>query len=96
MMRALLISISGAWMRSRCVPSTPAFVAATAARHAVVPVGYRNRFGHPKEEVLARYAAAGMTVWRTDRDGAVELVLARDGVKARAWRSERPRYWHGR
>ena len=74
----------------------PAFVAATAARHAVVPVGYRNRFGHPKEEVLARYAAAGMTVWRTDRDGAVELVLARDGVKARAWRSERPRYWHGR
>ena len=76
--------------------STPAFVAATAARHAVVPVGYRNRFGHPKEEVLARYAAAGMTVWRTDRDGAVELVLARDGVKARAWRSERPRYWHGR
>lgn len=76
--------------------STPAFVAATGARHAVVPVGYRNRFGHPKEEVLARYAAAGMTLWRTDRDGALEFFLTGEGVQARAWREERPRYWHGR
>ena len=29
--------------------STPEFVAATGARHAVVPVGYRNRFGIPRK-----------------------------------------------
>ena len=31
--------------------STPEFIAAVGAQHAVIPVGYRNRFGHPKAEV---------------------------------------------
>ena len=44
---------------------------ARIASWAVVPVGYRNRFGHPSREVLERYRAAGAEVLRTDRDGAV-------------------------
>lgn len=72
--------------------STPAFVAAVGAADAIVPVGYRNRFGHPKAEVLARYPAR---LWRTDRDGAVNVKLRRDGISISAWRAERPRYWQG-
>lgn len=76
--------------------STPEFVAATGARHAVVPVGYRNRFGHPKEDVLDRYRAEGMTLWRTDRDGAVIVRLGAGGAEVVSWRSLKPRYWYGR
>jgi competence protein ComEC len=41
--------------------STPEFLAAVAARDVIFPVGYRNRFGHPKDEVVARYVASGRT-----------------------------------
>lgn len=76
--------------------STPPFIAAVGARHAVIPVGYRNRFGHPKEEVVGRYEAAAVELWRTDRDGAVHIALAQDGVAVSGWRQQHQRYWHGR
>lgn len=76
--------------------STPAFLAAVGAARAIIPVGYRNRFGHPKPEVLARYEALGTEIWRTDRDGAVNLRLSGQGVELAGWRHEHRRYWHGR
>ena len=76
--------------------STPAFVAAVAPRFALVSAGYRNRFGHPRPEVMARYAALGADILRTDRDGALSLALAGDGLRLSAWRQEARRYWHGR
>ncbi|MDK9725724.1 MAG: DNA internalization-related competence protein ComEC/Rec2 [Sterolibacteriaceae bacterium MAG5] len=76
--------------------STPEFVAAVGARTAIFPVGYRNRFGHPKDEVVARYRAAGTALWRTDADGALTVRLGQGGVTVAAERAERRRYWHGR
>ena len=38
--------------------STPAFIAAVAPRIAVYTPGYRNRFGHPRPDVVARYDEA--------------------------------------
>jgi len=76
--------------------STAAFIAAVDARDVVIPVGYRSRFGHPKAEVLAHYSAAGSSVWRTDRDGAVQVVLKPGGAELTAWRDVHRRYWHGR
>ncbi len=73
--------------------STPAFVAAVGARTAIFPVGYRNRFGHPKPEVVERWSGAAL--FRTDRDGALRLALD-GGVAVTAERSRHPRYWHGR
>lgn len=74
--------------------STPAFLQAVGAQAAVIPVGYRNRFGHPKEAVLARYEALPMTLWRTDRDGAVEIGLGAESVTLTAWRRAYRRYWY--
>ncbi len=74
--------------------STAAFLAAVKPRVIIVPVGYRNRFGHPKADVLARYVASGAEVLRTDRDGAVHIVLGEPGAQAQFERAIRPRYWH--
>jgi competence protein ComEC len=73
--------------------SSAAFLGAVRPAHAVFTVGYRNRFGHPKEAVLARYAAAGARVWRTDRDGAVMMRLGEGGTAVDRYREARPRYW---
>jgi competence protein ComEC len=73
--------------------SSEAFLGAVRPTHAVFTVGYRNRFGHPKEAVLARYAAAGASVWRTDRDGAVTVTLAAGGTAVARHREQWPRYW---
>ncbi|MGB8248778.1 MAG: DNA internalization-related competence protein ComEC/Rec2, partial [Azonexus sp.] len=76
--------------------STPEFIAAVAAKDVLIPVGYRNRFGHPKADVVERYGAAGTRLWRTDRDGALRVELGTNGAGIAAWRDERRRYWHGR
>src|SRR5262249_50708122 len=51
--------------------STSAFIAAVAPRVAVFTPGYRNRFGHPRSEIVERYAAAGVPTYRTDYEGAL-------------------------
>lgn len=40
---------------------------------AVVSVGRRNTYGHPSPEALERLRAHGVAVWRTDRDGDVDV-----------------------
>jgi competence protein ComEC len=74
--------------------SSEAFLDAVAPRLALAPTGYRSRFGHPHPEVLARYAARGIALLRTDLDGAVTVRLAAAGVRAEAERARRARYWH--
>ncbi|RMH42537.1 MAG: DNA internalization-related competence protein ComEC/Rec2 [Deltaproteobacteria bacterium] len=60
--------------------STPAFVDAVGARHAVISCGRANRFGFPAREVVDRWAASGARVWRTDRDGTVAFRLDAAGA----------------
>jgi competence protein ComEC len=74
--------------------STPSFIAAVSPHVAVIAAGYRNRFGHPRADVVARYADAGATMPRTDRQGAITLTLAPDqDVAVVAERERRRRYW---
>ena len=61
--------------------STDALIAATHARHAVLSLGARNRFGFPAPAVVARWEAAGVTLHRTDR-GAITVDLRDDGTLA--------------
>ncbi|MFO1308149.1 MAG: DNA internalization-related competence protein ComEC/Rec2 [Burkholderiales bacterium] len=74
--------------------STPAFVAAVDPSLAVFTPGYRNRYGHPRPEVVARYAARGASTLRTDFDGAISFDAGPDRVGAveRA-RLSSARYW---
>jgi competence protein ComEC len=59
--------------------SSDELVSAVHPALAVISLGWRNRFHFPAAEVLARYAAHGVTVLRTDRDGAVTVTIAPDG-----------------
>ena len=74
--------------------STEEFIAAVQPRWAVLPVGYRNRFGHPKEEVVARYRASGAQMLRTDSAGAVLVRIDGEGTVVQAYRALRKRYWY--
>lgn len=74
--------------------SSPPFVAAVAPDWAVIPVGYRNRFAHPRPEVLAQYRQQGAQILRTDWDGAVSLHFTAGGLQATRERRLRQRYWH--
>ena len=75
--------------------STPAFVAAIRPAWVIYSAGYRNRFSHPRPQVVERYAAIGARALRTDRDGAVIAEFDRaDGPRVRAWRTEHRRYWY--
>ena len=74
--------------------STPEFIAAVRPRWAVLPVGYRNRFGHPTEEVVERYHSSGAQLLRTDRSGAVLVRMDAEGIGVRAYRDLKKRYWY--
>jgi len=74
--------------------STPEFIAAVGARQVIFSAGYRNPFKHPHPVVLERYAASRQ--WRTDRDGALHIVLAPGVADVSAWRETHRRYWYGR
>jgi competence protein ComEC len=59
---------------------------------AVVSVGAHSRFGHPHAEVVARFARAGVRLFRTDRDGAVTLTTDGEAV----WMSTYADGWEAR
>jgi competence protein ComEC len=73
--------------------STQAFLDAVTPKIAVLPVGYRNRFRHPHQDVMARYETAGIKVLRTDMAGAITVRLSERGVEAETRRETRRRYW---
>ena len=69
------------------------FVAATLPDYAVFTAGYRNRFGHPREEVLQRYADSGAELLRSDEDGAILVEMSTQGLQVERYRKTHRRYW---
>ena len=57
----------------------PSWSTAVAPALAVISLGWQNRFHFPDAEVVARYAARGARVLRTDRDGAVTVTITPAG-----------------
>jgi competence protein ComEC len=53
----------------------PELLAAVHPRFAVISVGARNVYGHPRQEVLERLAEAHVRTYRTDMYGAVTFYL---------------------
>ena len=71
------------------------FIDAVNPPFAVVSAGWHNRFGHPRPEVMARYAEAGVPVLNTADSGAIGLDFpARAPARVTGrWRLRDPRYW---
>jgi competence protein ComEC len=63
-------------------PHAMTLVEAVKPEVALISVGAGNRYGHPTPETLA--ALNGITTYRTDRDGTVEVSLDGSGLVVRA------------
>ena len=75
--------------------SSAEFLARVQPEYALIAAGYRNRFGHPKDDVVDRYRALGSRIYRTDLDGALIVQLDAAGdVNIRRQRLLGRRYWH--
>ncbi|AYN15125.1 DNA internalization-related competence protein ComEC/Rec2 [Pseudomonas monteilii] len=74
--------------------STEAFIRATAPRGVLISRGRNNSFGHPHVQVVERYRRHGLAVHDTAVDGALRLVLGRQGEvegvrrQRRLWRAQ--------
>ena len=53
---------------------------------AVISAGLNNRYGHPSSEVLSRYRERGITVYRTDLDGTVQVRFNKQNMSVRTHR----------
>ncbi len=71
--------------------TSAALLEALRPRHAMISVGIRNPWQLPRDDVLRRLRARGISVYRTDRDGAITVRLA-DRVRVTAERWVRARY----
>jgi len=58
--------------------TSPAFLARVHPEVAVIEVGKDNPYGHPHEKTMKNLENAGITVYRTDRDGTV--LVRTDGM----------------
>ena len=97
---AISIFMSTHWASTAPIASSSCFdsglrsalpVSKRILSEVIFPVGYRNRFGHPHPDVLARFASA--RIHRTDTHGAVRIVRDENGYRAEHVREERRRYW---
>jgi Domain of unknown function (DUF4131) len=53
----------------------PASTKTVRPRWAIISVGVRNTFGHPRLETLQRLEEEGVATYRTDLNGAVSFYL---------------------
>ncbi|MGB9094068.1 MAG: DNA internalization-related competence protein ComEC/Rec2 [Gallionella sp.] len=73
--------------------STVKFISAVRPRYAVFTSGYRNRFGHPKQDIVQRYADSGAALLRSDQDGAILVDMNADRLRVERYRNTHSRYW---
>jgi competence protein ComEC len=63
------------WHHGSNTSSTPELLNAVHPRWAIISVGARNSFGHPRIETLRRLEDLGTATYRTDLNGAVTFYL---------------------
>jgi competence protein ComEC len=75
--------------------SSPDFIAAIKPSLAVVSTGWLNHFGHPRPDVLKRYANAGVPVFNTAVEGAIQVDFPAHAATYAVvrWRQRQRRYW---
>ena len=76
--------------------STPAFLNAVQPRYILLATGYRNRYGYPRPDTVARYQATGATLLDPADEGALTFrVEPGRALEPERYRRDQRRYWHG-
>jgi len=73
--------------------SSAVFLDAVKPQWAVAQAGYRNRFGHPVDSVVARYEERGIRLVKSPQCGAASWQSLQPEI-FRCQREEGLRYWH--
>ncbi len=76
--------------------STPAFLNAVQPRYILLATGYRNRYGYPRPDTVARYQATGATLLDPADEGALTFrVEPGRALEPERYRRDQRRYWYG-
>ncbi len=76
--------------------STPGFVAAVHPDYVLFSTGFHNRFGFPKQAIIARYRRYGSKILDTAHSGAIEIRIRGGGISVRTQRQTAARFWQSR
>ncbi len=74
--------------------STQSFIDVINPEYVVFPVGYRNRWGFPKESVVGRYQILGAQMFDSASHGAVTFRTGKLKNSVETYRQSGQRYWH--
>lgn len=75
--------------------SSLAFIKRVNPEIAVISVGYKNRYGLPNQQVIARYKQLNQQQLQTSKSGAITIpVLASDNYKVEQYRKNAAKYWN--
>jgi competence protein ComEC len=73
--------------------STAAFLKVVKPSVILIPAGYRNQFGHPHEEVIARYRDLHIKWFNSADEGAI-LLNFNKAISIESWRVTEGKYWN--
>ena len=74
--------------------STIGFINTVEPEIVLFPVGYRNRFKFPNQDIIERYENRGVSMYDTARHGAVKIKINQSGVSVMSHRHSARRFWH--
>lgn len=78
--------------------SMPAFIETVSPTLALIPVGYRNRFGHPKPDIVKRYKIRQIPILDTVSSGAITIGFPNneDSFRIESYRILKRKFWNRR
>ena len=76
--------------------SSKDFLQAVSPKLALIPAGYRNRFGHPKDKVLKRYEKLEIPVMDTIKSGAITINFpkSKGEIEVGSHRTQKRGFWN--
>lgn len=76
--------------------STAGFLQAVQPDYVLIPAGYRNQFGHPHKDVLARYRQVD-AIWLNSADsGAITIDAENSAWVVQGMRQTKNKYWNAK
>jgi competence protein ComEC len=76
--------------------STAGFLQAVQPDYVLVPAGYRNQFGHPHKDVLARYRQVNAAWLNSADSGAIIVNVENNAWVVQGMRQTESKYWNAK
>jgi len=74
--------------------STAGFLQAVQPDYVLIPAGYRNQFGHPHKDVLARYRQVNAEWLNSADSGAITVNVENNAWLVQGMRQAESKYWN--